>query len=147
MVLTQSENSSARAAVIIQSSILQKLNQKFESNWHQISRYKFQVSQSGFAFLPNNFFFAVIDKVTWQLISTGIIDNFINKCFASKLSSKRVEGFKILRLEDLEKIFLISLVAHGVCVVVFICEIIFWVSKNLKEFFLQLIIRTLYSFV
>ena len=93
-------------------------------NWHKIPNYNLQVTNIGFTFGPHNFFFEIIDKITQQLTSAGLIDHFIEFCFPKAKHEDFFRHWSVLKLENLEFGFIIWLGCCGICGGCFVVEII-----------------------
>lgn len=106
-------------------------------NWHKLPNYSLQVSQLGFAFLPNNFFHEIVDKVTRNLNSGGIIDKILDECGFYRKKFKTEKKMSSLKMEKLTFGFVIWIVCCGICIVGFINEIFFWILKRKIEMFMN----------
>lgn len=95
-------------------------------NWNEIPDYSFQVSQSGFAFAANNFFYENVDKATQQLTSAGIMDYLIKDCIPSTKNIIIDDHWSVLTVESLSFGFVIWLGCCGICVSAFAGELFFW---------------------
>lgn len=122
--MTQSQNTSSKAAILMESAVLNNLKFHYKLNWHQISDFIFQVNHAGFVFLPNHFIFEIVDNVIQQLIPTGVMQRFVNDCTESRKSNNENLRVIVLRLTDLKIIFFTLIGFYVICVVVFVCEII-----------------------
>ena len=108
-------------------------NLKEPSDWHRISGYSLQVSQSGFGFMLNNYFLGVVDKLVQQLTSTGVIEYLVDSCFdESKIFPAR-ENWSVLTMDRLSFGFNIWLGFCTISVIFFIIEILFWIFKRKIE--------------
>lgn len=110
---------------------------KTSKNWHQIKDFTVQVSQLGFAFFSNNFFFQIANKAVQQLTSAGIMQWMINKQVGLKLKFETQKDPTKLTVESLSFGFVIWLGCCGICVATFVCEFCFCVK--LKRNFENLI--------
>lgn len=128
---TQSENASAKIAIIVQQKDVEgyELRNRKKTNWHQLPQYTVHVFQTAFGLSANNFFFDVINKATQQLKPAGIIDRIIEQCYPFKRTLLAEKNWKVLKLNDLIFGFVIWMGWCMVCTGVFFGECVF---KNLR---------------
>ena len=125
---TQSMNASAKISLLIQHNTLVGYNfhMKTSKNWHQIKDFSVQVSQLGFAFFSNNFFFRIANEAVQQLCSAGIMQWMIDKQVGIKLKFETQKDPTKLTVESLSFGFVIWLGCCGFCVAAFVCEFCFY---------------------
>lgn len=123
--LTQSQNSSAKIAIILQDQAMHylEINAKNFSTWLRLSD-NFRTSTSGFGFYGGNFFFPIVDKTVQQLTDTGIVNNLVKTVLMTKIKMEKVKNAKVLLVNDLSFGFVIWLMSCGISVVIFACEMI-----------------------
>ena len=109
-------------------------------SWNEIPDYSFQVSQSGFAFVPNNFFYENMHKATQQLTSAGMMDYLVEDCFPSTKNIVFYDHWSILTVESLSFGFVIWLGCCGICVIAFTGEIFVSILQNKIQILRQNII-------
>lgn len=122
---TQSQNSSAKLAIITQKSTLEIYYISYGDNgkWHVIPDYTLQVSQTGFVFSSNNFLLKPFDEITQRLTSTGVMNHIVRKCFDNHRNVDEKNKWSVLTTQSLSFGFTIWLGCCGACIVVFIGEI------------------------
>lgn len=126
----QSQNASAKISLIMLSTMIDAFEAKAQrsSGWRRLKEIKWQVSQLGFWFHPNNFFFHNVDNVVQWWTATGVMNKIIQNQIGSRyryVTSKRPQ---VLTMESLSFGFNIWLGFCALSVVAFIFEL-FW-SKN-----------------
>jgi hypothetical protein len=129
---TQSRNASAKSAIIINTMTL-KVYENYlieASKWHRIPDYSFQVSQSGLGFMPNNFFFDIINKIVQRLTPAGIIDHIIEACFRPKLMFVYHKQLKVLTVDQLSFGINIWLGFCAISICAFAAEVLVWFLKS-----------------
>ena len=102
---TQSQNASAKLALVIDEINLQALNQFTNTNpdWNQIDYGNMFKSQQVFAFHNHAFYFRMLKKTIDDMIDTGQMENLIkNSCSNSENNRDRYDGPKVLAMSDLE---------------------------------------------
>ena len=124
-VLTQSQNSSAKLALIIQEKALNyyEIRSKKILSWLRLSD-NFQSSASGFGFYGSNFFFPIVDNAAQQLFEAGVMNNLVMRILRTKFKIEKVKNAKVLLVNDLSFGFVIWLVSCGISIVIFGCEMI-----------------------
>ena len=132
--MTQSQNSSAKIALVVNSLVLDYYHSELGESlkWHQIKNINFQVNQVGLYFNNNNYFLSIINKETQQLTSTGIMNHLIKRLLHGKRLYVARKKWKVLTLENLRFGFVIWLWSCAVTVAVFVVEIVFWSVRNAK---------------
>ena len=136
LIFTQSKNSSAKLALIIQSNVLELYNIDKVNNdgkWHVIPDYTLQVSQTGFAFAANNYAYEGFNEITQRLTSAGVMDHMIQKCFGRQKSILDKKHWSVLVINNLEFGFFIWLACCAFCFFIFIFEIFFSFFCNFFE--------------
>lgn len=133
LFLTQSENASAKAALIITQNTITVFEKlwKIKSKWHRIPHYCFQVSQLGFSFPRNHFLFDVANNVSQYFTSAGIMDFLIEKCFPQKIKFIHLKTRIVLTWATLRFGFVIWFGCCGVAFVVFAAEMLYWNCWNI----------------
>ncbi|CAG9810966.1 unnamed protein product [Chironomus riparius] len=134
MFMTQSKNASAKIAMIAQE-LTHKMFEHYGYNikWHKLPNYCISVSQSGFAFLQNNFFFRIVDETVQRLTSAGIINRLIEQCYPLKGNRFEAKAPSVLKIEDLDFGFVIWIGCCAACVACFVAESLFWMICNILK--------------
>ncbi|KAL7012313.1 hypothetical protein ACKWTF_014762 [Chironomus riparius] len=122
---TQSQNSSARIAMTMQSMMLDHYESvtgdaKF---WLQIPDTSVQVSQIGFSMFANNFFLQGLNQVTEQLVASGIMCKIVEEVMGSKRKFVKTSEPQTLSIENLGFGFIIWISFCGYCVLIFMLEL------------------------
>ncbi|XP_070494572.1 uncharacterized protein [Chironomus tepperi] len=139
ILTTQSNNSTAKACLITTSLILKAYESSFidKYRWHKIPDYSLQVSQAGFGFLQNNYFFDNVNKVIQQFTPTGIMGFKIQGCYGTIREGFWRKGWSVLTIDRLSFGFNIWLGFCAASVILFLSEMLFWV--------LRLVLRNLWT--
>jgi hypothetical protein len=102
MMFTQSKNASGKIALVVDDlnlSHLEKIGQK----WHIIPDFNIFVSQCGFSFWSNNFFYHIVDETIQKLLPSGIMNHFLKMFIISQVIMRKFEnGPKVLTFENLK---------------------------------------------
>ncbi|CAG9810907.1 unnamed protein product [Chironomus riparius] len=133
---TQSQNSSARIAMTMQSMVLDHYewstgDSKF---WLQIPDTAVQVSHVGFSMFSNNFFMQGLNEVTEHLVMSGIMDKIVRDLMGTKRKFIKGSEPQTLSIENLSFGFIIWMWFCGVCVLVFMLEISVGNFKKLSSY-------------
>ncbi|CAG9810963.1 unnamed protein product [Chironomus riparius] len=127
LFLTQSKNASAKIALIAQELGLTMISVGGHNiKWHKLPNYSIYVSQSGFGFAPNNFFYRIIDETVERLVSGGIMNRMVDMCLPLMRSQLMPKTAFVLKVENLEFGFVIWMGCCGLCVACFLSESIIW---------------------
>ena len=102
-------------------------------NWHQIDDFSFQVSQLGFTFFSNNFFFKIANDAVQQLTSAGIMQWIIDGRVGVKIKFENLSQPTKLTVNSLSFGFIIWLGFCGFSLAAFFGEIIFAILKRKVE--------------
>lgn len=125
LILTQSKNSSAKIAIMVEDITIFKhesVNQQ-SLNWTVLPNFVFQILPMSFATTANNFFFHILDKTTRQLTDAGIIQRMLFNSFGPKYVKRTKTRPVVLKVNDLSFGFVIFLVSLAVSLAVFLCEL------------------------
>ncbi|KAL7012941.1 hypothetical protein ACKWTF_015113 [Chironomus riparius] len=143
LLTTQSQNSSAKTSMIIQSNTYSYYQSLFGKSlrWHQLKNVNFKVSQISFFFFINNYFLQIIDKETQRLTTAGIIDFLMLDLMRGKLVYESKKEWTVLTFERLRFGFVIWLWSCAGTVIIFLIESLFWISKWKIERSLNTVIR------
>ena len=135
---TQSRNSSAKIAIIAHQLELRYMQSKRNNiNWYKLPNYSLKVTQVGFSFSPNNFFYEIVDKVTQNLNSGGLISYILDTCGFFRHKFPPEKKLLSLKMEKLNFGFVIWIVCCGICVTTFMFEIVYWILKRKFEIFMS----------
>ena len=135
LLITQSQNVSAKIAILTEAQVLRTLDYFFikSTRWYKLPEYTFQVSQLGLVLTANHFLFENVDKMIQRLTSSGIMKFILNKCILPKVNLVVGKTSSVLTLKDLSFGFVIWLSFCGVCFCVFMFESIFWILNRKIE--------------
>lgn len=133
----QNENATAKVALHIDIGVIKFSDSHPQRyiHWYKIPDYSLQVIHVGFVLAKNNFFFDVLDKNVQKMLSAGLIDPIINDC-VQFVPFKFVQNEStIFTLNSLSFGFVIWFGCIGICMVVFLAEIIIqmprkWLKKR-----------------
>ena len=103
--LTQSQNSSAKIALIIDDFKLQEMKRLAgeDQHWFQIEYDTQFTTHQVVAFHDYAFYFRMLKKTVDTMIDTGFMENLMGKYYPKTQSSKDPEsGPKVLSMTDLE---------------------------------------------
>lgn len=115
-----------KIALIIESLTIDQYerDKKVPCPWNKIKDFSLQVSQIGFAFPKNNYFFKNIDKIMQQLLSTGVIEHLKARYFPKVMKFKTKKNWSVLTFENLEFGFVIWLMFCALCICGFFMELV-----------------------
>ncbi|KAL7012311.1 hypothetical protein ACKWTF_014760 [Chironomus riparius] len=132
---SQSQNSSARIAIVMQSMILDHYEWRTGTtkNWLQIKDSVVQVSQLGFSFFVNNYFYRGMNEAVQQLIATGIMTKVVGNLIGVKRKFVKTSEPRILAIENLDFGFVIWMWFCGICVIVFLVEVSLWSFSQMTK--------------
>lgn len=131
--MTQSKNASAKIAIIVQELTLEMFDRLgFNIKWHKLPNCIF-VSQSGFGFIQNNYFFDIVDETVQKLSSSGIITRFIEQCYPFKRNQIETKTPSVLKVENLDFGFIIWIGCCLISLVCLICESLFWITYTMLK--------------
>ena len=135
--MTQSENASAKVALIIAEVDIQHLKQNTKRNidWNRIGYRNMFTSQKVIAFHDHAFYFRMLKKTIDSMIDTGQMDNLVKISYKRNLQSFGVtyNGPKVLAMSDLEFGFLIWVGCCCVSIIGFMIEQLFRLVKKTKH--------------
>ena len=127
----RSNSTSTKIAFIASTMALGMYGKKFTKKgfWQRIPD-SLQVSQTGFGFRLNNYFFAIINKIIQQLSQAGVMEYKIGQCFRSSALSNSIRGWNVLAMDQLSFGFNIWLGCCVISIFMFLCEVIIWIFKR-----------------
>ncbi|CAG9810964.1 unnamed protein product [Chironomus riparius] len=130
--MTQSRNASAKIAIIMDEFAL-KMHNSYGSNikWQKIPNYSIWVSQCGFGFRTNNYFFRIVDETVQWLVSGGIMTRLIQKCYPSKRNRIEIKTPSVFKVENLDFGFVIWIGCCAACAICFVAESFYWIFYNI----------------
>lgn len=120
----QSQNSSAKVAIVLQDQALFAFESKLKKslNWSVLPNVVFGVIHVGFGICANNFFYQILDKTVQQLTETGVLQLMLSNSFGPKFIKKFHKSPNVLSFNDLSFGFVICLVTLGISFLVFLGE-------------------------
>lgn len=131
LIFTQSQNSSAKTAIVVQDCAMYKFESIYQRslNWMVLPNYVLQAIHISFATTANNFFFQILDKTARQLTETGIIQQLVSNSYGRKFLKVIENHPVVLKVSDLSFGFVIFVTFLGASVLVFACEILIYFLK------------------